>query len=113
PVVDNCQRIEKTEVPFPSTADIHEFLTRQLKKYPEAVEGTLTDAARDRFVESLTGTSLQNLDALIKKQAYLKKPLRLDDLEAIKQKLVAQESHGMIEFLPTKHTLEDLDGEHM
>lgn len=113
PVVDNCQRIEKTEVPFPCTADIHEFLTRQLKKYPEAVEGTLTDAGRDRFVDSLTGTSLQNLDALIKKQAYLKKPLRLDDLEAIKQKLVAQESHGMIEFLPTKQTLEDLDGEHM
>lgn len=113
PVVDNCQRIEKIEVPFPIAPEIGEFLDRRFKTYPAAFEPNLTDAGRERFVNSLTGTSLQNLDALIKKQSYLGKPLRLDDLEAIKQKLVAQESHGMIEFLGTKQTLEDLDGEHM
>lgn len=113
PVTDNCQRIEKIEIPFPGTTEIQEFLARKFNQYPEAFEANLTPDVRERFVSSLTGSSLQNLDALIKKQSYLKKPIRLDDLEAIKQKLVAQESHEMIEFLPTKQTLEDLDGDHM
>lgn len=113
PIVENCQRIEKVEVHFPTAEVIREFLDRRKGAYPQAFQQDLSPADWARFESSLTGTSLQNLDSLIKKQAYLGKPLRLDDLEAIKQRLVAQESHGMIEFLSAKNTLADLDGDHM
>ena len=110
PVVQSNQRIEKIEIPFPSEDDVREFLGRRRTDFAPAFSEVKDDL--NRLAAAMTGTSLQNLDSLVKKQSYLNKPLRFEDLEAIKQRLVQQESRGLIEFLAPKNSLNDLVGAH-
>jgi SpoVK/Ycf46/Vps4 family AAA+-type ATPase len=58
----------------------------------------------------LAGTTLSALESVVKTKQYRKEPLGSDDLARIRKELVENDTNGLIEFLETKRTLNDIYG---
>lgn len=106
------QRIQKVEVPYPSTPEIKIFLENQATSYPKALPNTKNPKDLDKMSDAMSGTSLHGIQSLIKKQNYEEIPIEIKNLDEIKRNLVEQESRGLITFLTPKNTLADLAGKH-
>lgn len=113
PLIKNSQRIEKIEIPFPNEDDIQSFLEQKKDKFALALGKTQTPEEKTNLYRALAGTSLQGLDSILRKQNYRKAPLLPDMFGAIKRKVIEEESRGMLSFLPTTYTLNDLSGENI
>ncbi len=64
----------------------------------------------EEFARQLCGVSLASVEGLLKLHAYQKKPILASDLGLIKKRLVERESSGLITFIESKKTLEDVHG---
>jgi SpoVK/Ycf46/Vps4 family AAA+-type ATPase len=58
----------------------------------------------------LAGTTLSAVESEVKTKQHRKEPLVAEDLAKIKKELVENDTNGLIEFLETKRTLNDVYG---
>ncbi len=109
PLLTGNPRATKIKVPLPTAAGIHDavgFLAKDNPKALAAFSGNLTPLA-----DQLNGATLNAIDSLLKLKEYRAEPLQPADLVQLKKQLVEAECQDLIEFIQSKKTLDDLQGQ--
>ena len=109
PLLVNNPRAAKIKLPLPSTPEIAEAVEHALPRFPKALEKFKDDGPN--LAAQLTGATQNAIDSLFKLKEYHAEPLQLADLVKLKKQLVEEECAGLIEFIESKCTLDDLHGQ--
>lgn len=107
PLLTTNFRAASIKVPLPGEAEI-EALIRSNPKWEPAVSnfsGRLGDLARQ-----LRGVSLASIEGMLKLHTHRNDPIDPADLGAIRKSLVEREGGGLITFIESGKTLDDLHG---
>src|SRR5215510_6409834 len=102
-------RAARIEVPLPPTATLSAALTLLRRDLPPAFEALPPDDTNT--AATLTGVAVTAVEALCKRRAHLRQPIRTSDLVEIKKQLVERESAGLIDFIESRRTLADYEGQ--
>lgn len=109
PLLVNNPRAAKIKLPLPSTPEIAEAVEHALPRFPKALEKFKDDGAN--LAAQLTGATQNAIDSLFKLKEYHAEPLLPADLVKLKKQLVEDDCAGLIEFIESKRTLDDLHGQ--
>ncbi|MBA3708536.1 MAG: ATP-binding protein [Planctomycetes bacterium] len=109
PLIVNNPRAAQVKVPLPSAEDLTKALTLMAPAYPLALGAFAKDLAQPAGL--LAGATLSSCEALLKTREHLGEALTNDDLVAVKKSLVEKDCNGLIEFIDSKRTLDDLHGQ--
>ncbi len=107
-LIVNNSRTARIKVPLPSPDDICSLLETGVANYPVALnqfKGNLNVAS-----SQLAGATLNSVDTLLKTSQYKKKEISSADLSILKKELVEKDCNGLIDFIESKRTLNDLYG---
>ena len=108
PLIVNNPRAARIKIDLPSVPQISEALQQLSTGYNLAMSEIGKDIPN--AAAQLAGTTLSALESVVKTQQHRKEPLAADDLAKIKKELVENDTNGLIEFLETKRTLNDVYG---
>jgi SpoVK/Ycf46/Vps4 family AAA+-type ATPase len=102
-------RAARVKVPLPDTG----MLTRALKllRRDQAPAFDGANSSEEQIAAALTGVAVTAVETLTKQRAHQKQPIKNDDLVKIKKELVERESANLIEFIESKRTLADYEGQ--
>ena len=102
-------RAARVKVPLPDTG----MLTRALKllRRDQAAAFDGANSSEEEIAAALTGVAVTAVETLTKQRAHQKQPIKNDDLVKIKKELVERESANLIEFIESKRTLADYEGQ--
>jgi hypothetical protein len=100
-------RTARIKVPLPTTAVLTSALGLLRRDHPKAFQAG-DDA---NIAAALTGVAVSAVEAMCKQRAHQRRPIAPADLVAIKKDLVERESSGLIEFIESKRTLADYEGQ--
>lgn len=109
PLLANNPRAGRIKVGLPGPDELGRAYQVMSSRYPVALReymGQLEPLARQ-----LSGATLGATESLFKTREFTKKPLEPKDLVAIKKQIVEKDSSGLIEFIETTRTLDDLHGQ--
>jgi len=106
PLLVNHPRAATVEIPLPAPDTIACALSLYRAKFAESL-GEFVDTP-DRLASELAGTTLSSLENLLRVKHYEKTPLAAADLAGMKKQLVERDAGGLIEFIESKRTLDDL-----
>ncbi len=109
PIVVNNPRVARLEVALPEPVT----LARTIELLATSAEDALGDWC-DRGAEiagQLVGASLSSIESLVKTRQYRKQPIVEADLSELKKQLVENDANGLIEFLESHRSLDDLAGQ--
>lgn len=109
PIVANNPRAARIKLSFPTVAELEMAIGLLQSSYPTALQAYKSDPRG--FAQSLTGITLNSLDRLFRLKEYKKEVLTEGDLSRQKRVLVEEECQGLIEFIESKKTLDDLYGQ--
>ena len=101
-------RAGRIEVPLPSAAELETALRSWLPRFPRALEHYRENPAGP--AKQLAGATLASVESLLKLQEKRGEPLRPATLAAHKKALVEKDCNGLVEFIESKRTLDDLAG---
>jgi len=107
-LIVNNPRVARIKIDLPSPAELQDAFRAMAPSYPV----TLGDWAADpsAVTEQLAGATLGALESVFKKKEHLKEKLAADDLAKLKKELVEKDTSGLIEFIETPRTLNDICG---
>lgn len=108
PLIVNNPRTARIRIDLPTVPQIEEALHQLTADCSIAMSEAgknLPDAAAQ-----LAGTTLSALESVVKTKQHRKEPLDSSDLAQIKKELVENDTNGLIEFLETQRTLNDVYG---
>jgi hypothetical protein len=108
PLIANNPRVARSKVALPSESELLATLTAIAPRYPSA----LADFANDleAVAGQLAGATLSAVESMLKIKEHAKEKIGPDDLARMKKQLVEQDCNGLIEFIQSTHTLDDLYG---
>jgi SpoVK/Ycf46/Vps4 family AAA+-type ATPase len=109
PALADNPRAEKIKLPLPSPDELQSALQFLLPQFPHALGNyreTLQVPARQ-----LAGATLASVENLLKTTEFQKQPLQESDLAHLKKELVEADCGGLIEFIESKRSLDDLHGQ--
>ncbi|MEI8195833.1 MAG: ATP-binding protein, partial [Phycisphaerae bacterium] len=109
PLLVNNNRTVRIPIPLPTADDLSTALKLVGPQYPTA----LSHYAQDYSVPGgqLVGATLTSIEALLRTKEYNKQPLTGDDLVKLKKTLVESDCNGLIEFIESKKSLDDIYGQ--
>jgi len=108
PLVAANPRARTVAVPLPDAAAITAALAGLARECPAALAPFAGDLAQPG--RALAGTTLAAVDALVRTRQHRNEPLTEKDLGAVKKRLIEAEAGGLIEFIESTRTLDDLAG---
>jgi hypothetical protein len=109
PMLANNSRAALVKIPLPSPDDLQSGLSVLAPLYGKALEnyaGNLQLPA-----QQLAGASLGAVETMLKTRQHKAQPLGDADLVQLKKQLIEKECDGLIEFVESKRTLDDLYGQ--
>jgi len=108
PLIVNNPRIARIRIDLPSSDQLLDGFRVLAPSFPLS----LSDVAADlpAVAEQLAGTTLGALESVIKTKEHKKERLGALDLLSLKKDLVEKDTSGLIEFIETPRTLNDLYG---
>jgi hypothetical protein len=109
PLLVNNPRAAQVKVPLPSPADLQRAFGVLAPKLGTALAGY-----RDNYetpARLLAGATLSAVEGLLKTTAYRRQELAESELLRLKKDLVEKECNGLIEFIDSKRTLNDVQGQ--
>ncbi len=109
PLLVNNPRAAKIKLPLPPTSEIADAVADALPRFPKALARFQTEPAH--LAAQLTGATQNAIDSLFKLKEYRAEPLLPADLVKLKKQLVEDDCAGLIEFIESKRTLDDLHGQ--
>jgi hypothetical protein len=109
PLLVNNPRVAKIKIPLPPTSEIAEAVEHSAPRFPKALANFKNEPAN--LAAQLTGATQNAIDSLFKLKEYRAEPLQPADLVALKKQLVEEECAGLIEFIESRRTLDDLHGQ--
>lgn len=109
PLVVGNPRASKLPIELPSAADLQRAMEALWDDFPTALseyEGRLEVPA-----SGLTGATLSAIESLLKAKEHRGEALGADDLAELKKELVEQDCGGLIEFVESGRSLDDVYGQ--
>lgn len=108
PLIVNNPRASRVRIPLPSPGELERGLKLIAPHYSVTLAGY---AQRLEYpARQLAGASLGAVEALLKQREYRRERLEDGDLAVLKKELVENDANGLIEFIESHRTLEDLQG---
>jgi len=108
PLIVNNPRAARIRIDLPTVPQIAETLQQLSGAYGIAMSGVAKDIPN--AAAQLAGTTLSAVESEVKTKQHRKESLVAEDLAKIKKELVENDTNGLIEFLETKRTLNDIHG---
>ncbi len=108
PLIVNNPRAARIKIDLPTVPQIDEALQELCVGYNIAMSEL--DKDLPSAAAQLAGTTLSALESVVKTKQHRKEPLVSTDLARIKKELVENDTNGLIEFLETQRTLNDVYG---
>ena len=108
PLLARNPRAAQIKIDLPDVDQISAALQLLNRTYPTALSGVETDFSA--AAAQLAGTTLDALESVVKTREHGRKLLTPGDLSAIKCELVEKDTGGLIEFIDSRRTLEDIYG---
>ncbi|HVO04899.1 MAG TPA: AAA family ATPase [Candidatus Cybelea sp.] len=102
-------RAARIQVPLPSTAMLGAALKLLRRDQAPAFEASTGDDAA--MAAALTGVAVTAVETLCKQRAHQKRPIAGSDLVEVKKELVERESANLIDFIESKRSLADYEGQ--
>ncbi len=108
PLLVNQPRVARIKIPLPSDTELAGLLRHLLSTCPVALEPLKKDF--DLAAKPLAGVTLSSLEGLVRRKQHGGEALSDADLADLKKDLVEQDCGGLIEFIESKKSLDDLHG---
>ena len=108
PLIVNNPRIARVRLDLPSSDQLLDAFRILAPSFPACLNDMMADLPT--VADQLAGTTLGALESVIKTKEYRKERLGAADLARIKKDLVEKDTSGLIEFIETPRTLNDLYG---
>jgi len=108
PLIVNNPRVARVKIDLPSAGQLLDGLKVIAPSYPTA----LADFASDLpgVADQLAGATLGAIESTVKTKEHRKERLASADLATLKKELVERDTNGLIEFIESSRTLDDLYG---
>ena len=109
PLIVNNPRTSSIRVPLPSAKELEQAMGALLPQH-----GVALSEYKDSLsvpAGQLTGATLSALEGLLKRKEHHGERLRPEDLSELKKELVEKDCHGLIEFIESERTLDDVYGQ--
>jgi hypothetical protein len=108
PLIVNNPRACRVKIDLPTVPQIGEALQQLSVSNNTAMSELAKDVPNS--AAQLAGTTLSALESVVKTKQHRKEPLLSADLAKIKKQLVENDTNGLIEFMETQRTLDDVHG---
>jgi hypothetical protein len=108
PLIVNNPRIAQIKIDLPTSGELLEGFRVMAPSYPTALGDLAADPSST--AEQLAGATLGALESVVKKKEHRKEKLVSGDLAKLKKDLVEKDTNGLIEFIETPRTLNDICG---
>ncbi|MCE5230658.1 AAA family ATPase [bacterium] len=109
PLLVHNTRSAKIKIPLPSPDDLAQAFKLMAPSYPTALAGF--GDKLDEPAAQLAGATLGAVESMLKVREHEKKKIAPEDLVALKKQLVEEDCQGLIEFIESKLTLNDFQGQ--
>ena len=106
PTLTGNNRAVSVRVDLPTERDIETRLNASAEIYRKALEGV----DRVQLARGLKGITLDTIEQEIRLAQHADEPLNLSRIGDIKKRLIEKEAGDLLEFVPPKRTLADLEG---
>jgi hypothetical protein len=109
PLLVNNTRAAQVKLPLPTPSDLgaaFAILAPQSKTALAEFEGKQDDLA-----QQLSGATLGSVESLLKTRQYRDQKITSADVAALKKQLIERDANGLIEFVESSKTLDDLHGQ--
>ena len=97
------------KLPLPDAHELEQALTVLEPSFPAALKAF--QGKLDQLAAALAGSSLGSIESLCKTREYRKAEIRAEDLVKIKKEIVERDSGGLIEFVESSRSLNDIHGQ--
>ena len=109
PLLVNNSRAAQVRVPLPTPPDLERAIPLILRGNSAAIAGI--EGGPAALAEQLAGATIHSVESLLKTRQHRQQPLTREDLVRLKKQLIERDANGLIEFIESKRTLEDLHGQ--
>lgn len=109
PIITTNPRAAQVEVPLPTPGELAAALGGLAGVYPKALERYAADPAP--AAAQLAGSTLSAVESMLKTMNHAGRAIEPRDLAALKKELVERDAQGLIEFIESERTLDDLHGQ--
>jgi hypothetical protein len=108
PLIVNNPRVARVKIDLPTSNQLLDGFRTLLSSYPTALQTFGPDLPS--LAQQLSGATLGAVENVIKTKEHRREPLVSADLSKLKKELVEKDTNGLIEFVETSRTLDDLYG---
>ena len=108
PLIATNPRVAQIKVDLPDAGQLTDAFRLLSAAYPVALGELAADCSA--AAEQLTGSTLGALESVVKTKQHRREKLVSGDLSRIKKELVEKDTNGLIEFVETQRTLNDICG---
>jgi ATPase family associated with various cellular activities (AAA) len=109
PLLVNNPKAARVKIPLPSVDELTRAFTTMAPQYPVALQEYTNKL--DAIASQLTGSTLGAVEVMLKTKEHTKQKIAPDDLVKLKKQLVEQDCSGLIEFIESRRTLDDIYGQ--
>ena len=108
PLIAANPRATQLKITLPSSDDLRLALDLWQTSYPQSLKEY--GGKHDALAAQLSGTTLSAIESSLKRSEHLAEPVNAAGLVRLKKQLVEKDCSGLIEFLESQRTLEDVSG---
>jgi hypothetical protein len=108
PLIVNNPRVAQIKIDLPTSGELLDGFRVMAPSYPLALGDLAADPSG--VAEQLAGATLGALESVVKQKEHRKEKLASEDLAKLKKELVERDTSGLIEFIETTRTLNDICG---
>jgi hypothetical protein len=98
----------KVKIPLPDAAELRQFVGHVTAGEPDFDE--LSELSREALADRLVGLSRVNVRRLLRRALRNRQPLDQRYLADLRKELIEKQAAGLIEFIESKRTLDDVAG---
>ena len=109
PLISANPRTARIKIALPDASQLTAAFSLMVPQYPIALKEY--SQKLDGFAHQLTGSTLGAVETMLKTKEHCREQIRADDLLRLKKQLVEHDCGGLIEFIESKRTLEDIYGQ--
>ena len=108
PLIANNPRAAQIKIPMPAAMDLTPVLELWDQNFPTALKNYA--GKPDQLAAQLAGATISSIESMLKTHEHTSDSIRPETLMVLKKTLVEKECSGLIEFIESRKSLNDLYG---
>jgi len=109
PLIATNPRTARIKIALPDAGGLTAAFALMAPKYPTALQEYSTRL--DALAHQLTGSTLGAVETMLKTKEHARTKIIPDDLVRVKKQLVEQDCAGLVEFIESRRSLDDIYGQ--